>query len=365
MTLGAELFPRVPVRRLAAVRIVVAAYTVVDLLVYRSWIASAAAPDVLHEPFGLLRVLHAPRLDTAPLAALWGTSVLLGIVVLVGWHARPAAFTLALTYGWWLGEHWAYGVPNHGRTVIVVALVVLSTSPSGLRWSLDARRSRRRGTPEPPATSRSAGWAIEVVALQLTFLYFCSAVFKLVYAGPGWWHGGAIEAGIVLVGPQWSLELASDHLGVLHALALGALLWELAAPLLLVRGRCRRGYAMTAILFHLSVLLVMGVDFTGMAVACLAMFRLERAGQRIVVAAGVLGDRADNSVAAEVDRVAGRTRCVPALRPVAPQTEEEPQRHGPVRRRAASPPSAWSPWRSAHALPVPHPPHRTRRSRRP
>ncbi|MDN5860617.1 MAG: hypothetical protein L0H84_18590 [Pseudonocardia sp.] len=96
---------------------------------------------------------------------------------------------------------------------------------------------------------------------------------------------------IALVGAQWSRDLATDHLGVLHALALGALLWELAAPLLLVRSRCRRGYATTAIVFHVSVLLVVCVDIIGMAVACLAMFRLERVGERLVATGRRLATR--------------------------------------------------------------------------
>lgn len=294
MTMATALFRETPTRRLGAVRMLVGAYAVADLLVHASWIASAAAPAVLHAPFGLLRLLPVPRLDAAALGTLWASSLLLGTAVVVGWRARPAALALAVTYGWWLAEHWSYGVPNHGRTAIVAALVVLAACPATLSWSLDARRCRRRGAPAPPESSHVAGWAIEVIAVQLTFLYICSGIFKLVRVGPGWWHGGAIETGIVLFGPQWSVELASEYTDALHLLALVALLWELSAPLLLVRGRCRRGYATTAIVFHLTVLSVMNVDFVGMAVAALAMFRLERVGDAIIASFPTRSGRPEN-----------------------------------------------------------------------
>lgn len=277
-----RLLPEVPVRRLAAVRILVAAYVAVDLLAHHHWIGYGDAPAALYHPRGPLAgtaagsLLDAARLGTAELTLLWSTCLTLAVLALAGRWSRAGCAVLAVTYWWWVVEHHAYGLPTHGRTAIVVALAALATAPAGAAWSLDACRRRRRGLPAEPSDSRAAGWVLSVIALQLTYLYLSSAIWKLAVGGPSWWSRGAVDTGIVLFGPSWAVRIVGEHPGAVHAAALAALLWELCAPLLLVPGRPRRLFAASAIAFHLGVLATMRIDFTGTAVACLALLLASR-----------------------------------------------------------------------------------------
>jgi len=60
-------------------------------------------------------------------------------------------------------------------------------------------------------------------------------------------------------------------------MALGALNFELYSPVLLIRGWLRQYYGGVAVLFHLGSLVLLRMDFLGMALMCAGVvFDLER-----------------------------------------------------------------------------------------
>jgi hypothetical protein len=54
-------------------------------------------------------------------------------------------------------------------------------------------------------------------------------------------------------------------------MALGALIFELYSPVLLIRGRLRQYDGGVAVLFHLGSLVLLRMDFLGMALICAAV----------------------------------------------------------------------------------------------
>jgi hypothetical protein len=60
-------------------------------------------------------------------------------------------------------------------------------------------------------------------------------------------------------------------------MALGALIFELCWPVLLIRGPLRQYYGGVAVLLHLGSLVLLRMEFLGMALTCVAVvFDLER-----------------------------------------------------------------------------------------
>jgi hypothetical protein len=108
-------------------------------------------------------------------------------------------------------------------------------------------------------------------------MYVFAGLTKLRVTGFDWWYSGAFERGIADEGTAASLWLAEHHLWIVWAMALGALVFELCAPVLLIRGQLRQWYAGLAVLFHLGSLVLLRLDFLGMALICAAVvLNLER-----------------------------------------------------------------------------------------
>jgi hypothetical protein len=100
---------------------------------------------------------------------------------------------------------------------------------------------------------------------------------QLTVSGFDRWYSGAFEWGIADGGTELALWLAGHHHSLVWTMALGALIFELCSPLLLIRGWLRQYYGGVAVLFHLDSLVLLRMDFLGMALMCAAVvFDLER-----------------------------------------------------------------------------------------
>jgi hypothetical protein len=125
--------------------------------------------------------------------------------MLVGWYGRlatasAAGVLLLLVYGWGRQggvEDWAH----HHTTVLANAAAFLALTPNSASFSVDrwlsVRRARALGLPPPP--ERGPLWAMNLVALQVSTVYFWSAVDKTSWAFLSgarleqifvevWWH---------------------------------------------------------------------------------------------------------------------------------------------------------------------------------
>lgn len=271
-------FRPVAVRRLAMLRILVAAYVLQDLLLAHWMLRYATVAEEFYEPIHIIRLLSLPRLGPEELSTIYVVLIAAALCALVGLATRPALMVAAPLYIYWYATYYSYGEVSNSRTAIAVALIVMAVAPAGRAYSLDSVLAHHRGKPlAEEEESEIAGWAFQVLTVLLVYMYFFAGLTKLRVAGFDWWYSGAFERGIADEGTASALWLAEHHLPLVQAMALGALVFEFCSPVLLIRGRLRQWYAGLAVLFHLGSLILLRMDFLGMALVCAAVvLNLER-----------------------------------------------------------------------------------------
>jgi len=172
--------------------------------------------------------------------------------MVVGWYSRGACLVSGLVTVWMVFvvgqqdgmESWAH----HHTTFLAVVTFVLAFTPCGRSFSLDRwlaiRRAERNGTEWP--TEWGNVWAVRLVALQLSAIYFWGAFDKMRWAVLG---GDRIEQ------PLMYLYFGSDYPGVwFHWMAV-ALAWatvclECTLAVGLWIPRFQRRLMLVGILFH-------------------------------------------------------------------------------------------------------------------
>lgn len=278
-------FPAVPVRRLAAFRIVMTTYAFFDIWLVSGFISRySRVDDEFYKALIFLRPL--PRLDPSLTSAVHAVLVVSLALALVGCLTRVALWVAAPLYLWWWGTYYSFGAVHHGRIAVVAALFVLAIGPSGRAWSVDSllarRRAARGGAPPPPTDERDelAGWALRVMMVLIVAAYMLAAYSKLRVSGPGWVTGGSLEAVMIKNGTPAALLLVR-HLWLVSGMAVLTLLLESTAWLLFFRGRVRDAYVAAAVLFHIGTLIVLNISFLGLVVSYLVFYDLEVGVDRV------------------------------------------------------------------------------------
>jgi predicted DCC family thiol-disulfide oxidoreductase YuxK len=192
----------------------------------------------------------------------------------------------------------------------VVTPLVMAFSGWGARLSVDAKRARAAGAPEPPVHA----WPLSLLALLLGFAFFSSGLPKLrAWADFDLTTQGARSW---LVSGWYDLDrtklLAPYFMGVSNAVFwevtdLVAVAFELGVLLSLVRRGLFRGFLFIAVMFHFSNLLMLNISFLGM----LPVYAMFAPWER------VLG-RVSSRLLAALDRLASTRGMVVLLALLAP-----------------------------------------------
>jgi hypothetical protein len=286
-------FPAVPIRRLAAFRIVMAGAAFVDIWIVSGWVSRLSHLDGdFYRPVVLLRPF--PRLGPELTTAIWVVLVVALAMATVGLFTRAALLVAAPLYFWWWATYYSYGTIMHTRITTLAALVVLIVAPAGRAWSLDALRRRRhgRGWPAPGNEGRDqlAGWALRVMMVLVVAAYMLAAWAKLKMSGVGWVTGGAVEAVLIEHG-MLAGDLLVRYPLITRSMAALTLILEASAFVLFFRGRIRDAYFAAAILFHLGTLILLDINFLLLLLAYLAFYDLEVGVARVGRAIGAAGSR--------------------------------------------------------------------------
>jgi len=263
------LFTPAPLARVAVLRLVVALFVPVDVLLTTTWVRGhAQVPGELYVPLRIGRLLPLPT----PGPWVEVLQVVLVAAALVAAAAavrdrlpRVTGWLVAVLYLEWMVVAMSYGKVDHDRFAFLVALFVL---PSVGRASL-------RST----ARSEAAGWALSMIALAVVATYLLAAVAKIRFGGWDWVDGATFTRAVVRRSTPLSEPLL-DVPAVLHAAQYGILVLELVvAPLLLPRWRDPRvTWALTLgfLGFHLMTFAMITIVFLPHCVALLALLPLER-----------------------------------------------------------------------------------------
>jgi len=258
-------FDPLPLARIAWLRTFFYSFVFVDVLLTTSWVARHGAVSTeLYDPLFIGRVLPLPQ-PTRAVVVLTALVLLSAAgIAAAGRLPRLAGSVVAVAYSLWMVIAFSYGKVDHDRFAFLVALCVLPTVGRA-HW-------RDRGA------SEAAGWAIRSIQVAVVLAYFLAAFAKLRFGGLNWATGATLARALVRKG-NWISQQLFEMPGLLRATQFGIIAFELASPLLLVRGRVRYAFLTLAVLFHAVTFLTISIIFLPHVVCLLAFLPLERLGR--------------------------------------------------------------------------------------
>ncbi len=248
--------------RVAALRLVVYGFLFYDVFVitFRS-LDRGALPLSLYQPLFIARHLPfpapGPRLVPFVMVALLACSAL----ALTGRLPRLAGVAVLLLYVEWLLFAFSYGKVDHDRFALLVALAVLPTVGKARLGDLTA--------------DEAAGWAVRCIQVAVVLTYLLAAFAKFRFGGLAWLGGATLMRAVLRRGTTLA-EPLKDLPGVLRGAQVGIVAFELASPLLLVRGRVGKVFVTAAFVFHLTTYAFVRLIFLPQIVCLLAFLPLER-----------------------------------------------------------------------------------------
>jgi hypothetical protein len=277
-----------PAERLAALRVLVGAFALVDLVVrIPHLVASARLPEHRWLPVGVLGPLGSA--PPAPLlAAVIVTTLLAGAAFVAGvaWRAAGPAFALGTLLLATYTVSWGHVL--HTENLLVLHLLVLGVSPAAACWAVGTRRS---AAGRPPPAGRY-GLPIRLITLITVLTYAIAGWAKLRNGGWDWLSGDVLRNQVafdnlrkVVLGDRWSPLGAAlvRHRWIWPPIGAATVAVELLAPLVLVVRRARPVWAASAWLFHVGTLALMAIMFpyplSGIAFA--SLFPVERLVARV------------------------------------------------------------------------------------
>ncbi len=278
-------FPEVPAERLAMLRILVGAYSVIYFgarLPY--WLSFARHRAVQFRPVGALSSLDAPLEPT-----IYQTLVLLTLVgsvlfLLGAWYRVVAPvfaglLFVVLTYA----NCW--GGILHTDNLWLLHVVILALAPAADALSLDARKAMDLAPPH-----FKYGWAIRLMCWVCVCAYFLAGLAKLKNSGWGFIEGDSLRNFVAMDNVR-KIELGSPHSplaalfltysAAFQVLAVASLALELGAPLVMLSRRAAKLWSIAMWSFHVGVLALMAILFLYPItfIAFAPFFRTERLAQ--------------------------------------------------------------------------------------
>ena len=256
------LFAPMPLARVAALRLVVYAFVIVDvLLLHTSGWYHGYADAVWYEPLVIGRVLDLPPATVALVVALQWGCVGASLLAMTGRFPRLLGWTVAVCWTWYQYVAFSYGKVDHDRADFVVALALLPTV--GLAHLSDQRRSE------------AAGFALRAVQLAAIATYFLSSWAKLRFGGLDWVNSATMVRAVMRRGTPWAQWLLEVP-WTLHWFQWVLMLAELTSPVIfLLSERWRRRVVGGWFVFHAMTYGAITIAFWPHLVMMLAFLPLE------------------------------------------------------------------------------------------
>ncbi|MBV9186403.1 MAG: HTTM domain-containing protein [Acidobacteria bacterium] len=253
--------------QLGAIRVLVCGVVLMNLL----WVNLASTtllPHSMREPMGLFHAAQSlpgfSRFE-ASVAALRMFQIVLLLVTaaaMTGWRTRWTVPLACIGYFLEGGLLRQYSHFYHSGMASMDLLAVLSFTPCGDGFSIDAR-----GKP-PRARSRTYGWARYACWVTLAMIYFSAGLSKLRTGGLQWSGASNLRA-ITLTDTlnpmqydfKLSLQFAHAPDWVFVALGIGTIAIEILYPAVLFSRVARRIFPIAAVAMHVGIWLLQNVLF--------------------------------------------------------------------------------------------------------
>lgn len=284
--LGRFLYPVMPAKRLAMLRILVGLYGLIYVIS-----RFVALTSVVRYPASQFRPVGLATLLTDPLpGGLVRVSVIVtivaGIAFVAGWRHRFSGPLYAFGLLWVTSYRNSWGMVFHTENLLVLHTLVLGLSPAADAWSVDARGK------DVPEDSGRYGWAVLLMCAVAAAAYFLAGYTKLTNSGFGWVWSDTLRNYIAFdnvrkaeLGAGYSAigTLLVRHEWIFPPMAAVSLAVELGAPFALLSRRLGQLWVAAAWGFHLGVLVLMFIMFHYplIGVAFAPFFDVERLGERI------------------------------------------------------------------------------------
>ena len=231
-------------------------------LLLRRWWTMADRPAELFEPVPFLGWLDAPP-GAVAIVVVWLLglgAVGAGLWAVATGRRAGAAFRIAWLSLLVLAGLWgSAGKILHNDVLLLTVCVPLLLAPSPTRTE---------------GTSTRWGWPPRAVLAVLATVYFLTGYQKLRHSGLEWVFSSnmswVIRQGDPVV-PDGMARSLADQLWLTQALAGGALVLELVAPVLLAVRRTRIWFALGATAMHASIWALLGLDYYGWVLAVWAV----------------------------------------------------------------------------------------------
>ncbi|PIB34633.1 hypothetical protein BFP72_04015 [Reichenbachiella sp. 5M10] len=237
---------------------------------------------------------------------IWG-AVLFGVLASVGLLARYSLAVYVLLYSVLFYFDNSLGIYNHEAGLTIQILFVLIFAPGVQNWSLD--RWIKYGYRATKSIVSYSDWGLKLVLLLVMVGYFTAGVSKIRYGGVEWLDGKTLQYylsgrasfvnspaqkfipvsedldwkgsdGIVAytygnfqTRPQFiefGKWVASNDVMMIF-LSIATLIFELGSIFMLFWLPYRTLYLLSAVLFHFSIRVFMGLGFLDYQVICLAL----------------------------------------------------------------------------------------------
>jgi uncharacterized membrane protein YphA (DoxX/SURF4 family) len=279
----------VPAERLAAVRIGLAGFLLLDiLLTYWPQIGdffgrdSLGSPEVFafyrsppHWHWSILGGIEDVRILRAA-AGLWAVAT---FSLMIGFFTRTSAVIT-----WVLSTSFASlnsCIDNAGDEIRGIILFYLMVSPCGAAWSIDRWRRRRAAQSSAPgAPVFIHPWPLRLLMVQMVFIYFSNGVFKLT--GKTWGAGDSLYYVLSdLTLARWSYAQVTVPYWITKLLTWFVLGWEAGFPLWVALPWTRKAALWFGVAFHLGIGISMELGFFVPYALCfyLPLVPWERFGQ--------------------------------------------------------------------------------------
>jgi hypothetical protein len=255
-------FAPVPRGRIAAFRVIVYGFVFVDVLLTTAWVARhGELPGPLYKPLFIGRLLPLPVPTPAVVLGVEIALLASAALAATGRLVRLAGAAVFVLYLEWMIIAFSYGKVDHDRFAFLVALAVLPVAGNA-RWG-------------DRTADESAGWSIRCVQVAVVLTYFLAAFAKLRFGGIEWLNGATLMRAVLRRGTFLGAPLEGMP-WLLVATQYWIVLFELASPILLVRGRIGSAAWWIAVGFHLVTFAAIGIIFLPHMVCLLSFKELER-----------------------------------------------------------------------------------------
>jgi predicted DCC family thiol-disulfide oxidoreductase YuxK len=237
----------------------------------KDFAVQGAFPNALWHPVWLFDVLGVPLAPVAMLAVasvVWKAALVLAAL---GVFTRASIAVSLIGGAFLLGTTHSFFKVNHGDAVLLFIMLILVVSRCGDAWSVDslvrAARHAGRGLPTAIHPHSEYRWPIRMVWVLFAVVFFLAGVSKLINGRLAWMFSDSMMNIVLEVQntrPQIvDIRPYAEHITWFFPLAaIGTVIVELAAPLVLISKWARAILVPALFGMQFGIFLLMGDDFT-------------------------------------------------------------------------------------------------------